>query len=706
MASSRHDPLASASSSEGEEEDARQSLTPSSGVQGSSRRTRSTATDAEGGGDEGGAAPLVKASTKRVDKTRGAYTPLTSTGDDAPSSRRSSRRSRQAGGEGAYASEKPNVPQQDYPSAEAYSDEEVGAVVVVILIAAVVGILLDTHKSSSSESNANSTGTLASDLAPSSTVAADSTTSSDPASAFVGDSALVSSTTGGNSLNIASTDIVSDGVVETASNGLASLDSPTSATGLSSGADLLGSSMSATDQMTGFASVTDVLGMSATSSPGGPASAATATSTALPPLNTLPTATTDALNRRVFDATNTAGDFSSSGLDMLSSLAIPTDVFTLDRMTTNGDGNLVFTFTASIDLDPAADSALTAAFSFGDHGAATRAGDTFTFSSAESAIATAPPAFFTSSASASVGAASTSTTSAAEASSTSSTASMSRVFNTTAIFYSETDWTGACGKEIKQDTYSIALPLALYQDVTSASPLCGETVVPDLVRRDRLNVTVLDASNRTEYAIFPLSVFKQLGGDEETGELQVQYRFWNGSALETAGLEGDEEGGGTGSEGGGDGGGTDEGKEVFVADPVELGVAHKATWTSLHKSSSSTSSSKSSKQTSSSSSGKTYSGGMATYYYQNNNAGACGDYNSNSAIIVALPSSTYANGKYCGKTLTITRTSSGKTLKAKVADECPTCENAASLDLSFGAYAALGGTEKEGQFEITWQFVD
>ncbi|GEM12723.1 hypothetical protein Rt10032_c25g6740 [Rhodotorula toruloides] len=103
--------------------------------------------------------------------------------------------------------------------------------------------------------------------------------------------------------------------------------------------------------------------------------------------------------------------------------------------------------------------------------------------------------------------------------------------------------------------------------------------------------------------------------------------------------------------------------------------------------------------------GKVYTGGIATFFYQNGVAGNCGQVNSDSSYIVALPTSTYAGGSHCGQSVKITRSDTGQSLTAKVADSCPTCNNASCLDLSVGAFTALGGTESMGVFDITWQFV-
>ncbi|GAA5836300.1 hypothetical protein JCM9279_000348 [Rhodotorula babjevae] len=104
-------------------------------------------------------------------------------------------------------------------------------------------------------------------------------------------------------------------------------------------------------------------------------------------------------------------------------------------------------------------------------------------------------------------------------------------------------------------------------------------------------------------------------------------------------------------------------------------------------------------------SGKLYTGGIATYFLQNGVAGNCGNVNSDSTLLVALPTNTYAGGSHCGQYVSITRTATGQSIKALVADSCPTCNNDSCLDLSWGAFSALGGTESMGIFDITWHFV-
>lgn len=67
---------------------------------------------------------------------------------------------------------------------------------------------------------------------------------------------------------------------------------------------------------------------------------------------------------------------------------------------------------------------------------------------------------------------------------------------------------------------------------------------------------------------------------------------------------------------------------------------------------------------------------------------------------MALDQAIYSSS-LCGKTLTITRTSTGKSITVTVADDCPGCRSKYSLDLSTGAYFALG-TEAEGIVSLSF----
>ncbi|GAA5821839.1 hypothetical protein JCM3770_005557 [Rhodotorula araucariae] len=103
-------------------------------------------------------------------------------------------------------------------------------------------------------------------------------------------------------------------------------------------------------------------------------------------------------------------------------------------------------------------------------------------------------------------------------------------------------------------------------------------------------------------------------------------------------------------------------------------------------------------------SGQAFSGGWATYYYQNGNPGHCGWYLQDTDSIVALPTKTYANGAHCGKYVRVTRVSDGASVKAMVADSCPTCVNDSSIDMSVVAFTSIA-TEEEGMVAVTWEFI-
>ncbi|BGP12448.1 hypothetical protein JCM10213v2_000365 [Rhodosporidiobolus nylandii] len=106
------------------------------------------------------------------------------------------------------------------------------------------------------------------------------------------------------------------------------------------------------------------------------------------------------------------------------------------------------------------------------------------------------------------------------------------------------------------------------------------------------------------------------------------------------------------------------------------------------------------KSSSSSGSSGSYSG-TATYFYQNGVAGACGTVHSDSDYIIALQTSMYSGGSNCGRTVSIN--GNGKTITAKVADECPTCVSSGSIDLSEAAFKSLAGLDA-GVVSVTWDF--
>ena len=66
------------------------------------------------------------------------------------------------------------------------------------------------------------------------------------------------------------------------------------------------------------------------------------------------------------------------------------------------------------------------------------------------------------------------------------------------------------------------------------------------------------------------------------------------------------------------------------------------------------------------------------------------------------------DSSYCGQTVSLTNLNNGISINAIIADNCPGCGgNANSLDLSVGAWNAIGESEADGsQVPITWTLVN
>ncbi|KAH9079528.1 plant expansin [Lactarius deliciosus] len=101
-------------------------------------------------------------------------------------------------------------------------------------------------------------------------------------------------------------------------------------------------------------------------------------------------------------------------------------------------------------------------------------------------------------------------------------------------------------------------------------------------------------------------------------------------------------------------------------------------------------------------------GGQATFFYQNGVAGACGKVHSDDDLICAMDQLRYgdsgARSALCGQQVRITNTKNGKTVTVTVADDCPTCMNRNSIDLSKGAFQAIASLD-DGIAPIEWSFV-
>jgi hypothetical protein len=102
-----------------------------------------------------------------------------------------------------------------------------------------------------------------------------------------------------------------------------------------------------------------------------------------------------------------------------------------------------------------------------------------------------------------------------------------------------------------------------------------------------------------------------------------------------------------------------------------------------------------------------HTGGFATWFTQNGVAGACGTVHSDSDLIAALDYRTYGDlssqSSYCGQKIRVTW--QGKSVDVVVADACPTCNNAASVDLSQGAFESLADLSVGQLDDITWETI-
>ncbi|KAK4051740.1 hypothetical protein OIO90_004564 [Microbotryomycetes sp. JL221] len=101
--------------------------------------------------------------------------------------------------------------------------------------------------------------------------------------------------------------------------------------------------------------------------------------------------------------------------------------------------------------------------------------------------------------------------------------------------------------------------------------------------------------------------------------------------------------------------------------------------------------------------------GQATVYWQNGDRSACGAFESDHDLLVALDSRLFGDAStpsaYCGRTLTVTNTGKHgrrQTVKARVAD-IAYLESAHSLDLSVAAFEKLSNLDM-GIARISWHF--
>ncbi|KIJ16932.1 hypothetical protein PAXINDRAFT_168369 [Paxillus involutus ATCC 200175] len=101
-------------------------------------------------------------------------------------------------------------------------------------------------------------------------------------------------------------------------------------------------------------------------------------------------------------------------------------------------------------------------------------------------------------------------------------------------------------------------------------------------------------------------------------------------------------------------------------------------------------------------------GGVATYFYQNGVAGACGTIHQDTDYICAIDQIRYGTSgnasPLCGDQVLITNLDNGKTVTVTVADDCPTCDNSNSIDLSVSAFEAIADLST-GEVPISWIFL-
>uniref|UniRef100_A0A5K1K2L7 Eburicol 14 alpha-demethylase n=1 Tax=Ganoderma boninense TaxID=34458 RepID=A0A5K1K2L7_9APHY len=83
--------------------------------------------------------------------------------------------------------------------------------------------------------------------------------------------------------------------------------------------------------------------------------------------------------------------------------------------------------------------------------------------------------------------------------------------------------------------------------------------------------------------------------------------------------------------------------------------------------------------------------------------GACGQVNTDSDHIVAIPSSLFDGGMHCEQTVLIENMENGMTAVADVRDSCPGC-GADDIDMSPSLFESLGASLDDGVIPITWNF--
>ncbi|KAJ7449868.1 RlpA-like double-psi beta-barrel-protein domain-containing protein-containing protein [Mycena latifolia] len=141
-----------------------------------------------------------------------------------------------------------------------------------------------------------------------------------------------------------------------------------------------------------------------------------------------------------------------------------------------------------------------------------------------------------------------------------------------------------------------------------------------------------------------------------------------------------------------------------AATTTKAATTAQATTTKATTKATTTSTAETSTKTSSSSPGGLISGGFGTWFTQNGVAGACGTVHKDTDFVVALQTKMYANGAHCGKSIKVINTVNGKSVQGTVADECPTCDNVYSVDMSVAMFEQLDALSV-GEFAIQWELL-
>ncbi|GAA5983778.1 hypothetical protein JCM10908_005923 [Rhodotorula pacifica] len=122
-------------------------------------------------------------------------------------------------------------------------------------------------------------------------------------------------------------------------------------------------------------------------------------------------------------------------------------------------------------------------------------------------------------------------------SSASSSSSSGQTYTSTAIWWLQDGWKGACGTAISADALQVALPLSLYPDASVKSSLCGTSVTVTAPSSGKsIEAVVVGASERNDYTSFTQAAFTALEGDLEAGELAISFTLEGGAAPAKAAL--------------------------------------------------------------------------------------------------------------------------------------------------------------------------